>query len=71
MLLVFWYYQGNGQTIKIIASVERSLRETGRFAPVPTNYGRTCIAKTPEVEEDILNRIKKIQNAAADDWALN
>ncbi|KAI4469767.1 thap domain-containing protein 9 [Holotrichia oblita] len=42
--------------LKTFAAVERRLRETRRFPPVSINYGR---ARTPEIEEDILDRIEQ------------
>ena len=75
MLLVYGYCQGNSlqscrvyserfpnrrtPNHKTFAEVERRLRETGSFAPVSINYGRVRTVRTPEVEEDILDRIEE------------
>lgn len=75
MLLVFGYCQGNClescrvyserfpnrrlPNRKTFAAVERRIRETGMFAPVSANYGRARTVRTPEVEEEILNRIEE------------
>ncbi|KAI4469764.1 exonuclease phage-type/recb c-terminal domain-containing protein [Holotrichia oblita] len=72
LLLVYRYCQGNSlqscqvyserfpnrrtPKLKTFATVERRLRETGRFPPVSINYGR---GRTPEIEEDILDRIEQ------------
>lgn len=73
MLLVFGYCQGNGrECVRVyserfpnrripshatFAAVERRLRETGRFAPNTTDYGRQRFVRLPEVEEEILERV--------------
>ncbi|KAI4465084.1 transposable element tc3 transposase-like protein [Holotrichia oblita] len=75
MCLVYGYCQGNSSQFcqvyserfpnrrtsnhKTFAAVERRLRETGRLVPVSVNYGRACTVRTPEVEEDILDRIEE------------
>lgn len=73
MLLVFGYCEGNGrESVRVyrerypnrripnhqtFAAIERRLRETGSFTPLTANYGRQRAIRTPEVEEQILERI--------------
>lgn len=73
MLLVFGYCSGSGrESVRVyrekfpnrripnhqtFAAIERRLRETGSFIPVTANYGRQRTIRTPEVEEEILERI--------------
>ncbi|KAI4463493.1 menorin (dendritic branching protein) [Holotrichia oblita] len=74
MLLVFRFCEGNTRECvrmyserfpnrripshPTFATVERRLRETGRFAPATADYGRQRFIRIPEVEEEILERVE-------------
>lgn len=73
MVLVFGFCQGNGRECvrvyserfpnrrlpnhQTFAAITRRLRETGSFAHVTVNCGRERAIRTPEVEEQILERV--------------
>lgn len=73
MLLVYGFCQGNARDCvrvyserfpnrripnrKTFTTVERRLRETGRFRPVTADYGRNRTVRVPDVEEEILERV--------------
>lgn len=86
MILVYGYCQQNGQeSVRVyierfpnrripnhqtFGAVERRLRETGKFAPTTVNYGRNRIIRTPQIEEEILDRVEEDPSASTRRLAL-